>query len=212
MLASELKAAQRDTDFATACASWKVVNPGATELAGPADGLQARSDARPCGPSRSPTRPRAGARASSGTSSGSRRFDPDERYPAGEFVNQSTGEDGLPRLERQGPPASRTPTSCCGTASACTTCRARRTIRCSPACVCGFTLAARGLLRPEPRDRPAPADQRRELLRPRVRLSRAARPPIASRTRSRPNLGGCSTRGSSKRTTVGRLASVKGPS
>ena len=87
------QAAQRDFDFEK-MRYWKVVNPTALNWLGRPTGykLEARSPVRPF------TQP--------GSPSGKRSsfiqhqlwvtpFSPDERYPAGEFVNQSTGQDGI---------------------------------------------------------------------------------------------------------------------
>jgi primary-amine oxidase len=92
-LRTELEA-QRDVDFAK-MRYWKIINPQASNWVGKPTGfkLDAGSPVRPFTHPDSP--------------SGKRgrfiqhqlwvtRFAPDERFPAGEFVNQSTGGDGLP--------------------------------------------------------------------------------------------------------------------
>ncbi|MDQ0467484.1 primary-amine oxidase [Labrys wisconsinensis] len=92
VLRSELEA-QRNVDF-DKMRYWKIVNPGQRNWVGRPTGfkLEAMSPVRPFTHPDSP--------------SGRRGrfiqhqlwvtpFDPDQRYPAGEFVNQSTGDDGL---------------------------------------------------------------------------------------------------------------------
>ena len=93
VLASELKAV-RDTDF-DRMRSWKVTNPGATNWLGQptAYRLEAKSPVRPFTHPDSPSGRRSRFIQHQLWVT---RFDPDERYPAGEFVNQSTGDDGLP--------------------------------------------------------------------------------------------------------------------
>ncbi len=93
VLASELKAV-RDTDF-DRMRSWKVTNPGATNWLGQptAYRLEAKSPVRPFTHPDSPSGRRSRFIQHQLWVT---RFHPDERYPAGEFVNQSTGHDGLP--------------------------------------------------------------------------------------------------------------------
>ncbi len=57
------------------------------------------------------------------------RYDPAERYPAGDFVNQNPGGAGLPDLGAGRPGRSTARTSSCGTPSAPPTSRGRRTGR-----------------------------------------------------------------------------------
>ena len=119
------------TSTSTAMRYWKIVNPNMTNWVGRPSGfkLEPGSAVQPFTHPDSPSGRRG-------------RFirnhlwvtpyDPDERFPAGEFVNQSTATTAC----RPGPrrtARSRTPTSSSGTASACTTCRDRRTTRSSPA-------------------------------------------------------------------------------
>ena len=93
VLASELKAV-RDTDF-DRMRSWKVINPGSVNWLGQptAYRLEAKSPVRPFTHPESPSGRRSRFIQHQLWVT---RFDPDERYPAGEFVNQSTGDDGLP--------------------------------------------------------------------------------------------------------------------
>ncbi len=123
--------ARRNSDFAR-MRYWKIINPEARNWVGTptAYKLEAGSAVQPFTDPDSP--------------SGRRGrfiqhqlwvtpFHPEERFPAGEFVNQSRGDDGLPAWTAQRSAASRTPISCCGTVSDCIICRGRRIIRCSPA-------------------------------------------------------------------------------
>ena len=93
VLASELKAV-RDSDF-DRMRSWKVINPGVTNWLGQptAYRLEAKSPVRPFTHPDSPSGRRSRFIQHQLWIT---RFAPDERYPAGEFVNQSTGDDGLP--------------------------------------------------------------------------------------------------------------------
>ncbi len=93
VLASEQKAV-RDSDF-DRMRSWKVINPGVTNWLGQptAYRLEAKSPVRPFTHPDSPSGRRSRFIQHQLWIT---RFAPDERYPAGEFVNQSTGDDGLP--------------------------------------------------------------------------------------------------------------------
>ena len=93
VLASETKAV-RDTDF-DRMRSWKITNPGSTNWLGQptAYRLEAKSPVRPFTHPDSPSGRRSRFIQHQLWVT---RFDPAERYPAGEFVNQSTGDDGLP--------------------------------------------------------------------------------------------------------------------
>ena len=106
--------------------------------------------ARRCGRSLIPTARRGGAARFIQHQLWVTPFDPEERFPAGEFVNQSTGDDGLADLDAPRTGRWRTRTSCYGTASACTICRGRRIIRSSPASSCGFKLHAAGFFDQNP--------------------------------------------------------------
>ena len=128
-LRTELQA-QRDVDFGK-MRYWKIINPEATNWVGKPTGYKLEAGS----PVRTFTHP--------DSPSGRRGrfiqhqlwvtpFDPDERFPAGDFVNQSNGEQGLPTWTRADR-SWRTPTSCSGTVLACIICRGQRTIRCSPA-------------------------------------------------------------------------------
>ena len=93
VLASEL-AARRNANFDT-MRFWKVINPKAKNWLGNPTGYRLES--------KSPVRPFLHPDGPSGRRSGFIRhqlwvtpFAPGERYPAGEFVSQSTGDDGLP--------------------------------------------------------------------------------------------------------------------
>jgi primary-amine oxidase len=92
-LESELEA-RRDFDFST-MRYWKIVNPNAHNWVGRPTGFKLEPS--------SPVRPFTNPEGPSGRRSGFIQhqlwvtpFSPEERYPAGEFVNQSTGDDGLP--------------------------------------------------------------------------------------------------------------------
>jgi primary-amine oxidase len=85
--------AQRDVDFSK-MRYWKIINPGARNWVGTPTGYRLEV--------KSPVFPFTHPDSPSGRRGRFIRhqlwvtpFDPDERYPAGEFVNQSTGEDGL---------------------------------------------------------------------------------------------------------------------
>ena len=93
VLASE-RTAVRDTDF-DRMRSWKIINPIAMNWLGQptAYRLEAKSPVRPFTHPDSPSGRRSRFIQHQLWVT---RFDPDERYPAGEFVNQSTGDDGLP--------------------------------------------------------------------------------------------------------------------
>lgn len=93
VLKTEL-AARRDADF-DRMRYWKVINPGARNWLGQPTGYKLEA--------RSPVRPFTHPDSPSGRRSRFIQhqlwvtpFSPDERFPAGEFVNQSTGHDGLP--------------------------------------------------------------------------------------------------------------------
>jgi primary-amine oxidase len=93
VLASELQA-QRDVDF-SAMRYWRVVNRGARNWVGKPTGYKLEAS--------SPVRPFLLADSPSGRRGQFVRhqvwvtaFDPEERFPAGDFVNQSKGGEGLP--------------------------------------------------------------------------------------------------------------------
>jgi primary-amine oxidase len=92
-LETELQA-RRDVDFSS-MRYWKVVNPNALNWVGKPTGFKLEAS--------SPVRPFTHPDSPSGRRSGFIQhqlwvtpFSAEERYPAGEFVNQSTGDDGLP--------------------------------------------------------------------------------------------------------------------
>ena len=87
------KEAQRDFDY-DKMRYWKVINPEAKNWLGRPTGYKLEA--------KSPVRPFTQADSPSGRRSRFIQhqlwvtaFDPDERYPAGEFVNQSTGREGI---------------------------------------------------------------------------------------------------------------------
>ncbi len=86
--------AQRDSDFAR-MRYWKVINPNAINWVGTPTGykLEAGSAVRPFTDANSPSGRRGGFIQHQLWVT---PFDAEERFPAGEFVNQSTGDDGLP--------------------------------------------------------------------------------------------------------------------
>jgi primary-amine oxidase len=93
VLSSELQA-KRNSDFDT-MRYWKVINPQARNWLDKPTGYKLEA--------KSPVRPYTHPDSPSGKRSRFIQhqlwvtpFDPCERYPAGEFVNQSTGDDGLP--------------------------------------------------------------------------------------------------------------------
>ena len=92
-LETELQA-QRDFDFSR-MRYWKIINPEKLNWVGKPTGYKLEPS--------SPVRPFTDPDSPSGKRGRFIQhqlwvtpFDPDERYPAGEFVNQSTGDDGLP--------------------------------------------------------------------------------------------------------------------
>ncbi len=93
VLASE-REGRRNVDLGT-MRYWKVINPGARNWLGQPTGYKLEA--------RSPVQPYTHGDSPSGRRSGFIQhhlwvtpFSAEERYPAGEFVNQSTGSDGLP--------------------------------------------------------------------------------------------------------------------
>ncbi len=93
VLETELRA-QRDFDY-DKMRYWKVINPETKNWLGRPTGYKLEA--------KSPVRPFTHPDSPSGRRSGFIQhqvwvtpFSADERYPAGEFVNQSTGKDGLP--------------------------------------------------------------------------------------------------------------------
>jgi primary-amine oxidase len=91
-LTSEL-GAQRDFDFAK-MRYWRIINPNTVNWVGKPSGykLEARSPVKPFTDPQSPSGRRGRFQQHQLWVT---RFDPSERYPAGEFVNQSTGDDGI---------------------------------------------------------------------------------------------------------------------
>lgn len=93
VLETELQA-RRDVDFSS-MRYWKIVNPSTHNWVGKPTSYKLEA--------MSPVRAFTNPEGPSGRRSGFIQhqlwvtpFDPKERYPAGEFVNQSTGDDGLP--------------------------------------------------------------------------------------------------------------------
>ena len=93
VLETELQA-RRDIDFET-MRYWKIVNPETKNWVGKPTGykLEASSAVRPFTNPEGPSGKRGGFIQHHLWVT---PYDPNERYPAGEFVNQSTGNDGLP--------------------------------------------------------------------------------------------------------------------
>jgi primary-amine oxidase len=92
-LEGELEA-RRDVDFSS-MRYWKVINPNVLNWVGKPTGFKVEPS--------SPVRPFTNPDGPSGRRCGFIQhqlwvtpFSDEERYPAGEFVNQSTGDDGLP--------------------------------------------------------------------------------------------------------------------
>lgn len=99
------QAARRNVDF-DKMRYWKIINPERKNWVGRPTGykLEAGSPVRPFIHPDSPS----GRRARFIQHQLWVTFNPDERYPAGEFVNQSTGDDGLATWSAQDRPVENT--------------------------------------------------------------------------------------------------------